>query len=406
MTRPAVSRWSDKDGSVSYGYDANGNVLTVSDENGTITREYDPLNRVTQYTDTQGNTLQYVYDPVGNLVTLIYPDGRQVRYDYNAVNQLVSVIDWAGRQKHYYYDDNGRAERMVRPNGTELTLSYNAAGQLVQQRDVDSQGQIISQFELVYDAAGNIIKEDTLPAPEPFVLPSVQLTYSLANQLATYNEQATQFDADGNMTYGPLKAQMVNFSYDSRNRLTQVGNTNYRYNAENQRVGVSVSGQETRYVVNSEPALSQTLVRTRPDGTQTYYVYGLGLMAEETNGEYLTYHSDLRGSTVALTDSTGQVNAQFQYTPFGTVVSATPVETPFLYHGMYGVMTDESGFYVQDQKYFVMLSLYFCLSHTFVAHIIIMCFVPNQSIPRLKNSNKIWLFLSDTIAKKSDSITT
>ncbi|RKZ91632.1 MAG: hypothetical protein DRR19_06650 [Candidatus Parabeggiatoa sp. nov. 1] len=57
--------------------------------------------------------------------------------------------------------------------------------------------------------------------------------------------------------------------------------------------------------------------------------------------------------------------------------------------------------YVQNQKYFVMLSLYFCLSHTFVAHIIIMCLVPNKSIPRLKNSDKIWLFLSETIAKKA-----
>ncbi len=41
-------------------------------------------------------------------------------------------------------------------------------------------------------------------------------------------------------------------------------------------------------------------------------------------------------------------------------------------------------------------------SITFVDHIIIMCLVPNQSIPRLKKSrDKIWLFLSDTIAKKA-----
>jgi len=47
-----------------------------------MTHEYDKLNRVTQYTDTQGNTLQYAYDEVGNLVTLTYPDGKQVHYDY------------------------------------------------------------------------------------------------------------------------------------------------------------------------------------------------------------------------------------------------------------------------------------------------------------------------------------
>jgi len=41
---------------------------------------------------------------------------------------------------------------------------------------------------------------------------------------------------------------------------------------------------------------NQVLVRTYASGTQTYYVYGLGLIGQEQNGEYLTYHFDLRGS--------------------------------------------------------------------------------------------------------------
>jgi frataxin-like iron-binding protein CyaY len=42
------------------------------------------------------------------------------------------------------------------------------------------------------------------------------------------------------------------------------------------------------YVVNSQPALSQVLVKTEADGTQTFYIYGLGLIGEETNGQYRT----------------------------------------------------------------------------------------------------------------------
>ncbi len=85
------------------------------------------------------------------------------------------------------------------------------------------------------------------------------------------------------------------------------GNTAYRIDAENQRTAVSVDGQETRYVINAQPLLSQLLVRTQPDGTQTYYVYGLGLIGQEKPGQYLTFNEDFRGSTVALTDETGQV---------------------------------------------------------------------------------------------------
>ena len=47
------------------------------------------------------------------------------------------------------------------------------------------------------------------------------------------------------------------------------------------------------------------------------FVYGLGLIGQETCGEYTSYHFDFRGSTVALTDETAQVIEQFQYSPYG-----------------------------------------------------------------------------------------
>ena len=66
---------------------------------------------------------------------------------------------------------------------------------------------------------------------------------------------AVEFDADGNMTKGPLSGGMADFVFDSRNRLVQAGDTVYRYDAENQRIGVN----QIQYVINSQPALSQVL---------------------------------------------------------------------------------------------------------------------------------------------------
>ena len=62
-----VTGYTCPEGSVSYTYDANGNVLTVTDSHGTITRTYDALNRVTSYKDTFGKVIGYEYDAVGNL---------------------------------------------------------------------------------------------------------------------------------------------------------------------------------------------------------------------------------------------------------------------------------------------------------------------------------------------------
>jgi RHS repeat-associated protein len=342
-----LTSWTDPDGTVSYSYDGNGNVLTVTDANGTITREYDKLNRVTKYTDTQGNTLQYEYDPVGNLAALTYPDGKQVHYEYNNANQLITVIDWAGRETHYGYDPNARLISTRRFNGTKMTRLYNEAGQLKQQKDVVvATGEIISQFDFKYDAAGNIIEEKTNFDPDPEI--NLEMTYQAANRLATYNDKTVQFDADGNMTKGFLSGELVNFEFDSRNRLTQAGSTVYRYDAENQRIGVN----QTSYVVNSQPALSQVLVKTEADGTQTFYVYGLGLIGQETGGEYTSYHFDFRGSTVALTDETAQVIERFQYSPYGLLLSGDATKTPFLFNGMYGVMTDGNGLYYMRARFY------------------------------------------------------
>jgi len=341
-----LTRWTDPNGSVSYTYDKNGNVLTVTDANGTISREYDKLNRVTKYTDTRGNTLKYAFDAVGNLVTLTYPDDKQVHYEYDAASQLVKVTDWANRITEYAYDKNGRLISTLRPNGTQMTRVYDDAGQLKQQKDiVVATDEVISQFDFSYDAAGNIVKEKTGPEADPNI--NLEMAYQAANRLATVDEKVVQFDADGNMTRGPLSGDLVDFGFDSRNRLVQAGNTVYNYDAENQRIGVN----QIQYVVNSQPALSQVLVKEE-NGQKTFYVYGLGLIGQEANGEYLSYHFDYRGSTVALTDETAQVIERFQYSPYGVLLNGDASRTPFLFNGMYGVMSDGNGLYYMRARFY------------------------------------------------------
>jgi RHS repeat-associated protein len=342
-----LTRWTDSDGSVSYIYDKNGNVLTVTDASGTISREYDKRGRVTKYTDTRSNTLKYAYDEIGNLVTLTYPDGKKVHYEYDAASQLVKVTDWANRITEYAYDKNGRLISTLRPNnGTQMTRVYNDAGQLKQQKDiVVATEEVISQFDFSYDAAGNIIKEKTGPDVDPDI--NLEMSYQAANRLATVDDKAVQFDADGNMTRGPLSGDLVDFGFDSRNRLIQAGDTVYNYDAENQRIGVN----QIQYVVNSQPALSQVLVK-EDNGQKTFYVYGLGLIGQESNGEYLSYHFDFRGSTVALTNETGQVVERFQYSPYGVLLSGDASITPFLFNGMYGVMSDSNGLYYMRARFY------------------------------------------------------
>jgi len=81
-------------------------------------------------------------------------------------------------------------------------------------------------------------------------------------------------------------------------------------------------------------------------------VYGLGLIGQESNGEYLSYHFDFRGSTVALTDETAQIVERFQYSPYGLLLSGDSSITPFLFNGMYGVMSDGNGLYYMRARFY------------------------------------------------------
>jgi len=76
------------------------------------------------------------------------------------------------------------------------------------------------------------------------------------------------------------------------------------------------------------------------------------LVGEETNGQYRSYHFDYHGSTVALTNETGQVIQRFQYAPYGELVSGDASQTPFLFNGMYGVMTDDNGLYYMRARFY------------------------------------------------------
>ena len=89
------------------------------------------------------------------------------------------------------------------------------------------------------------------------------------------------------------------------------------------------------------------------DGVVTKYVYGLGLIGEETSGSFKTYHFDYRGSTTAITDINGNVTDTFTYDTYGNLISRTGTSVViFLYNGRDGVVTDDNGLIYMRARYY------------------------------------------------------
>jgi RHS repeat-associated protein len=348
-----LSSVADSVGTIGFSRDAAGRILTVTEGAKTLAREYDLLGRLTKFTDGDGNVLGYAYDDAGRLVKLTYPDNKEVHHAYDAAGRLHKVTDWAGRVTTYAYDAVGRITQLLRPNGTKQTRSYDTAGQMLQLREIAADGiSLLYSADHVFDAAGQLVGETAMPATASIAYSASQI-FDHDNRLLTHNGAAVTHDPDGNLLSVASGVAPAAYTYDPRNRLTGAGGLTYTYDAEKRRVAVTNAAGATRYVHNPNGALDQVLVRTGPDGTKTFYVYGLGLLHEEMNGAVRYYHHNRRGDTVVLTNATGVVTDRIGYGVYGEIVSRTgTTSTPFLFNGRWGVQTDSNGLYYHRARYY------------------------------------------------------
>lgn len=406
-----IIRQKDQEGAITYTYDKNGNVLTVSGKDGTITRTYDALNRVTSVTDYKGDTIAYSYDQLGNRVSITYPGGEKVRYTYDRTGNLKTVTDAEGNVTYYTYDENGRLTETLRGDGSHETRSYDAAGHLLTLKDETAGGEVINDYAYEYDGRGNIAKITGMDGGtsvgeanagvsggvtlDGMMAVSVSMTYDADNRLLTYNGQNVEYDAEGNMTKGPLNGGMAEFSYDCRNRLVKVKEadgtvTTYEYDAENVRTAKVTGGVRTEYTTDRESTYSQVLVKKEygknvfglytEQKAQTVYIYGTGLVSERRDGgEEFYYHYNHLGSTMAVSDRDGNVVYRFVYDTYGELSDiqngnkvslktaeatkeltsqytlaelADAADIVYLYNGKYGVATDSNGLYYMRARYY------------------------------------------------------
>ena len=156
---------------------------------------------------------------------------------------------------------------------------------------------MISTENFNYDAAGNVTDA-----------PDSSFQYDTNSRLISFNGNTVSYDLDGNM----LSNGSLSCTYDSANRLVSAGGHTYTYNAEDVRSRNLCADEDTTYTYDTNCELSQLLCKTTNNVT-TKYVHGLGLIGEETNSTFKTYHFDSRGSTVAITDMNGTVTDTFEY---------------------------------------------------------------------------------------------
>ena len=200
-----------------------------------------------------------------------------------------------------------------------------------------SDNSLISTETYAYDAAGNVTDA-----------PDSCFQYDTNNRLVVFNGNTVSYDLDGNM----LSNSSLTCTYDSANRLISAGGHTYTYNAEDVRIRNLCADEDTTYTYNTNAKLSMLLMKTT-NGVVTKYVYGKGLIGEEVSGAFKTYHFDCRGSTIAITDASGNITDTFAYDTYGKLTGRTGTnKVIFGYNGRDGVITDKNGLYYMRSRYY------------------------------------------------------
>jgi RHS repeat-associated protein len=293
------------------------------------------------------------YDSNGNRISLTYPGNKVVNYGFDALNRIIAFTNWLNGIVTYAYDSRGNLIAATNANSTTASYDYDTADRLVGLTNAAPDASVIAAYAVSLDGIGNHTQATHNQPLFPILANQTNnYAYDFDNRLVTIDGQTVTHNANGDLTGIGTNS----YAYDFEDRLVQLLLTNtFTYDGLGNRLARTVNGQARRFVLDRMGALTQILVENDTNNSPVaYYVYGLGLAERiSSGGTVATYHFNLQGSTVALTDSSGKVTDSYAYDSFGVLANADGDSLqPFRYLGRYDIVDDSTGLLYARARFF------------------------------------------------------
>jgi RHS repeat-associated protein len=357
----------------SYGYDADGDQMTVTDPLSQVTNyQYDRLNRLVKEIQPSPDGVaaapvtQYTYDNDGNKLTETDPDENVTTFGYNSLNQLTSQS-----QTIALYLDGSTPVTTTAITGYQ----YDGDGNMVQETDADGQVTVFAYDALNRQTGQQWYANATDAAHSSDPSDVIVYTYDLDGELHsaaddfssytyTYNSLGQQtsvdnagtpgvpevllssgYDAVGNRTslsatIGSTADFVNTYAYDALNRQTQVTQgastiaghdgvdsklVNFTYNADGQLASIDrfndLTGSPGDRVASSAYGYDDfgrltSLTHTAADGTTTYAAYSWTYDAASQVTSFT--------NSANIADYSAENVASYNYDHDGQLTGATP----------------------------------------------------------------------------------
>jgi len=258
----------------SYTYNWQDRVVTQTDQMGHVySYQYDPLGRLTQTTEPNGNFTQILYNDVRGWVRHIDENNlgpaSWTFYTYDRMGRLIDVSDPPTASGYvdglYYYDEVGNLRKTCfagsqfgcGQTGSQPTLyTYDNMNRLAQAQYPDSTTELYT-----YDNNGNVVEKTDRKGVQAI------LSYDSLNRPidvfypGPFYDLSYSYDSNGNILSMTSLNASIYYSYDYRNRVIQE-----KYSAM---VSPNTSAYNVNFTYRGE-TLSQI---SYPDGLKISYSY-------------------------------------------------------------------------------------------------------------------------------------
>ena len=319
----------------SYGYVAGGHGANSTSS---------LIESITQ----SGHNLYYTYDDNDNILSTIYK-GQSIGYVYDPIGQLVRVNDQINNESWTYeYDRGGNILVKKRYSYNTGTLGAANHTEEYQYGDTNWQDKMTARvingvvYPIVSDAIGNIT--------------------SYAGW--TYAWQA-----------GRQLASQTNSS----------GVVEYKYNADGIRVQKKRGSAVTDYVLSGKNIVHMTITGSH---TLHFYYDAQNKPAQvQYNGTMYRYVHNLQGDIIAILDASGNTVVQYAYDPWGrkktttgSMASTLGLYNPFRYRGY--VYDEETSMYYLRSRYYYPELQRFISADAFADNCSVFAYCHNSPISR------------------------
>ena len=330
-----------------YTYAYNGFAVNVTDSNGHVKRTVkNGMDQTVSVTDAYGSadasTVTYAYDAAGNLVATTDAAGNVVRMWYDAAGHKIKMLDPDKGEWHYAYDAAGRLVRQWSGSGgfdasaNATYKSYDALGRLTRRMTYDAAGKSTDPGNYSYRQVDYSYYGTGASAGRRGKVMQTQSVSCMHDVIGDNTDTQTveyTYDAYGRETVRKTKINArtltIRRSYDYYGRLSKVFYPNgyalyYRYkNGLLERVGGSDG--KTHYLVDKQDAFGQITAAHYANGVRTYvgtdnagYVGSITTVKEAFGGDVqrLGYTYDGRGNVIRREDhsiSGKHINETYAY---------------------------------------------------------------------------------------------